>query len=67
MEEEGKAYLDREKIRDCITRLARGEDRRDAGVLRACFWSDSSVAGSVRPRQAREIGRNPGGATRRGS
>lgn len=35
------ALLDREKIRDCITRLARGEDRRDADVLKACYWEDS--------------------------
>ena len=27
--DELKALLDREKIRDCIARLARGEDRRD--------------------------------------
>jgi SnoaL-like domain len=36
------AMLDREMIRDCITRLARGEDRRDADVLKACYWPDSS-------------------------
>ena len=37
-----RALLDREAIRDCVVRLARGEDRRDAAVLSACFWPDSS-------------------------
>jgi len=36
------AMLDREKVRDCIVRLARGEDRRDAEVLSACYWPDST-------------------------
>lgn len=36
-----QAMLDREAIRDCIARLARGEDRRDAEILSACFWPDS--------------------------
>ncbi|HTV96446.1 MAG TPA: nuclear transport factor 2 family protein [Steroidobacteraceae bacterium] len=34
--------LDRESIRDCIARLARGEDRRDAELIRACYWPDST-------------------------
>jgi hypothetical protein len=37
------AFLDREMIRDCIARLARGEDRRDAGLIGGCFWRDSTV------------------------
>jgi hypothetical protein len=37
-----RIYLDREKIRDCIARLARGEDRRDAELIRACCWPDST-------------------------
>jgi len=37
-----KALLDREKIRDCVARLARGEDRRDAALLSASFWPDST-------------------------
>jgi hypothetical protein len=37
-----KAYLDREKIRDCVARLARGEDRRDAEIISACCWPDST-------------------------
>lgn len=32
-----------ESIRRCIARLARGEDRRDADLLRASFWPDASV------------------------
>jgi SnoaL-like domain len=41
--EELTALLDREKIRDCIARLARGEDRRDAGLIGGSFWPDASV------------------------
>jgi len=40
--EDLKALLDREAIRTCIARLARGEDRRDAALLRATFWPDST-------------------------
>ncbi len=36
------AMLDHHKIRDCLARLARGEDRRDADILSACFWPDST-------------------------
>jgi hypothetical protein len=36
-----QAMLDQHKIRDCITRLARGEDRRDPKILSSCFWPDS--------------------------
>lgn len=39
--EELKALLDREKIRDVIARLARGEDRRDAAAITAAYWPDS--------------------------
>jgi hypothetical protein len=39
--EELKTVLDREKIRDCIARLARGEDRRDAEMISAAYWPDS--------------------------
>jgi SnoaL-like domain len=41
--EELTALLDREKIRDCIARLARGEDRCDAELIRASFWSDATI------------------------
>ena len=37
------ALLDREKIRDCIARLARGEDRRDAGLIGESFWPEASI------------------------
>jgi hypothetical protein len=39
--EELKALLQREKIRDCIVRLARAEDRRDAELITASYWPDS--------------------------
>lgn len=35
--------LDREQIRDCIARLARGEDRRDAELIRAALWPEATV------------------------
>src|SRR3546814_17932746 len=38
-----RLLLEREKIRDCIARLARGEDRRDAGLIRASYWPDSTT------------------------
>lgn len=34
-------YLDREKIRECLVRLARGEDRRDADLIKASCWPDA--------------------------
>lgn len=37
-----QALLDREAVRDCIARLARGEDRRDADTIQGCFWSDAT-------------------------
>jgi len=41
MPDELKALLEREKIRECIVRLARGEDRRDASLISASYWPDS--------------------------
>jgi SnoaL-like domain len=41
--EELTDLLDREKIRDCIARLARGEDRRDARLIGGSFWPDASI------------------------
>jgi len=35
--------LDRETIRDTLARLSRGEDRRDAALLRICYWPDATV------------------------
>jgi len=43
MNEELRALLDREEIRECIARLARGEDRRDAGLIRLSCWEDSTT------------------------
>lgn len=37
-----QVLLDRDDIRDCIARLARGEDRRDPDIIKACFWPDAS-------------------------
>src|SRR5215212_3059895 len=41
--DELKALLERDKIRDCIARLARGEDRRDAELITASYWPDSTT------------------------
>ncbi|MDT7532094.1 nuclear transport factor 2 family protein [Sphingobium sp. SA2] len=43
---DGEAWrplADRMAIGDCLARLARGEDRRDAALIRACFWPDATV------------------------
>lgn len=42
MEAALQALIDKEAIRDCVARLARGEDRRQPEVLSACFWPDST-------------------------
>ena len=39
--DELKALLDRDKIRECIIGLARGEDRRDASMITKAYWPDS--------------------------
>jgi hypothetical protein len=41
--QELQCLLEREKIRDRIAWLARGEDRRDADLIRAGYWPDSTV------------------------
>lgn len=41
MTEELQDLLERDRIRTCIVRLARGEDRRDASLIRASCWPDS--------------------------
>jgi hypothetical protein len=43
MDPELKALLDREKIRECVVTLARGEDRRDAAMISAAYWPDSTT------------------------
>ncbi len=35
--------FDREAIRDVIARVARGEDRRHAGLLRSAFWPNATI------------------------
>jgi hypothetical protein len=36
------SMLDRESIRDCLARLARGEDRRDAELISGAYWPDAT-------------------------
>ncbi len=33
--------IDREMIRDCLARISRGEDRRDASLIRSGYWPDA--------------------------
>lgn len=35
--------IDREMIRDCLARVSRGEDRRDADLIRSCYWPDATL------------------------
>lgn len=42
MNDDVKEMLDRMRIRACIERLARGEDRRDADLIRASWWPDAT-------------------------
>ena len=35
--------INRERIRDCLIRLARGEDRRDAALIRASYWPSAMI------------------------
>jgi hypothetical protein len=37
------ALVDREEIRNCLVRLARGEDRRDRVLIRAAYWPDAVI------------------------
>jgi hypothetical protein len=41
--EELRGLLERDKIRECVARLARGEDRRDAKLISASYWPDSTT------------------------
>lgn len=41
--EDLNGFLDRETIRDCIARLARGEDRRDPALISASYWPNSNT------------------------
>ena len=38
-----EALLERERIRHCLVRLARGEDRRDPELISASYWPDSET------------------------
>lgn len=40
--EELSVLIDREMIRDCVARVARGEDRRDADLIRSAYWPDAT-------------------------
>jgi hypothetical protein len=42
MDEELRGLLDREAIRSCVARLARGEDRRSAALIKSCWWPDAT-------------------------
>lgn len=37
-----RSLLDHEAIRQCLARLARGEDRRDAELIRTAYWPDAT-------------------------
>lgn len=37
-----QAVVDRDQIHQCVARLARGEDRRDADLIRESFWTDAT-------------------------
>jgi len=42
MADDVQEFVDRAKIRACIERLARGEDRRDAALISASWWPDAT-------------------------
>ena len=42
-DEELRLLLARDGIRDCLVRLARGEDRRSAELISASYWPDSQT------------------------
>ncbi len=42
MEPTIQQFIDREAIRDCVARLARGEDRRSADLIRGCWWPEAT-------------------------
>jgi hypothetical protein len=41
MDDELRALLDRDAIRRAVVRLARGEDRRSAALIRSCWWPEA--------------------------
>ncbi|WP_340589002.1 nuclear transport factor 2 family protein [Erythrobacter alti] len=42
MDAQLQAVVDKVQITECTARLARGEDRRDAGLIRSCWWPDAT-------------------------
>ncbi|MBY0421374.1 MAG: nuclear transport factor 2 family protein [Parvularculaceae bacterium] len=38
-----EGLLKRDRMRECIVRLARGEDRRDADLIKTAFWPNATV------------------------
>jgi len=42
MEAQLQAVVDKAQITECIVRLARGEDRRDAELISASWWPDAT-------------------------
>jgi hypothetical protein len=41
--QELQRFLDRDGLRECLARLARGEDRRNAELITAAYWPDSTT------------------------
>jgi hypothetical protein len=41
MDKDLAEMLDRDRIRTCLVRLARGEDRRNGEMIKASYWPDS--------------------------
>ena len=37
-----QSIVDREQIRECLARLARGEDRRDSDLISGAYWPDAT-------------------------
>lgn len=42
MDPQIKHVIDRTSVVECIAALARGEDRRDAALISACWWPDAT-------------------------
>lgn len=39
-----EAMLDKQDIRECLTRFSRGMDRLDEGIYKSAFWEDGEMA-----------------------
>lgn len=42
MDAELRHFIDKAQITECVARVARGEDRRDADLIRASWWPDAT-------------------------